>query len=103
MLTYDSIFNVYRSEAKPSAEAIAEAPQVLTGYMTTTMKGITTYEDGKEVLLSSQVRVTSSYRPPRNYVTDRYYQVYARVNGILYTGRTAGGSMLINLKKVAKQ
>ena len=39
-------------------------------------------------------RVTTSWATPTSYLSDRCYQVEATVNGITYTGRTSGESMI---------
>lgn len=39
----------------------------------------------------------------RSWIGSRMYQAYARVNGVLYTGRTFGGGMYINLRRCANQ
>lgn len=46
-------------------------------------------------------RIVSSWRTPRSYVSDRMYQVEATVEGVTYTGRSAGVGMLFKGKRKA--
>ncbi len=39
-------------------------------------------------------RTTASWRTPNSYVSSRYYQVEASVDGVVYTGRSAGEGMI---------
>ena len=41
--------------------------------------------------------------PIRSYIGSRMYQIYARINGVDYTGRGFGEGMSVNLKRCAKQ
>lgn len=45
----------------------------------------------------------SSSWPVRSYIGSRMYQIYARINGVDYTGRGFGEGMAVNLKRCAKQ
>ena len=47
------------------------------------------------------IRLTSSWRTPRSFVSSRMYQGYATVDGVTYTGRTCGEGMIFNGKRVA--
>ena len=49
------------------------------------------------------IRLTSSWRTPRSYVSSHYYQAYAKVDGVTYTGRTAGKGMIFKGRRAAKQ
>lgn len=49
------------------------------------------------------IRLSSSWATPRSYVASRMYQAYATVNGVTYTGRTAGENMSFVGKRCAKQ
>ena len=44
-------------------------------------------------------RIGSSW-PIRSYISDRMYQIYAKINGIEYTGRSCGEGMVWNGKRV---
>lgn len=68
-----------------------------SGYMSSDMTRVTDFEGNT---ISQKVNITSSWKAPQrnNWITDRYYQVQVLIDGIWYTGRTAGGSMSINLK-----
>jgi hypothetical protein len=46
-------------------------------------------------------KIISSWRMPHSFVSDRQYQVEAIINGVTYTGRTMGGSMLWRGKRRA--
>ena len=39
-------------------------------------------------------RITSTWKTPRSYVSDVMHQVYAKVDGVTYTGRSAGEGMI---------
>jgi hypothetical protein len=45
----------------------------------------------------------SSSWPVRSYIGSRMYQIYARVNGVDYTGRGFGEGMSVVLRPCAKQ
>lgn len=59
-------------------------------YMTGDMKRVTTWR-GADL---GPARVVSSWAMPRSWVNSRQYQVEATIAGVLYTGRTMGGSMV---------
>src|SRR5262245_10359732 len=46
-------------------------------------------------------RVTSSWATPRSYVSSRQYQIEAVVDGVTYTGRSAGVGMIVKGKRKA--
>jgi hypothetical protein len=48
-------------------------------------------------------RVIRSWRTPNSYVSSRMCQVEAVVNGIVYTGRSAGQGMIFKGKRKAGQ
>ena len=64
-------------------------------------------DDGTRALTSwhgetlGTIRLTSSWATPRSFVSSRMYQAYAVVDGITYTGRTAGTGMSFCGKRVA--
>jgi hypothetical protein len=60
------------------------------GYMSEDMKAIT---KGDGMRLGS-ARIVASWATPKSYVSSRQYQVECVINGVLYTGRTGGGSLL---------
>ena len=61
------------------------------GYLSSDCKSITTWKGDP----LGQCRVTSSWdRTPRSYLYSRQFQVEATINGIKYTGRSAGAGML---------
>jgi hypothetical protein len=64
----------------------------------TSRRALTTFLGTKvgTCALSSSWRVNS-------YVGSRMYQIYARINGVDYTGRGFGEGMSVNLRKCAKQ
>jgi len=39
-------------------------------------------------------RITGSWATPRSHISDRMYQIEARIDGVLYTGRCAGLAMV---------
>lgn len=45
----------------------------------------------------------SSSWPIRSYIGSRMYQIYARIDGVDYTGRGFGEGMSVNLRRCAKQ
>lgn len=56
---------------------------------------------GKEL---GSARITARWRMPYNcMVTSHYLQVEATINGVKYTGRTAGESMIWKGKRCAQQ
>jgi hypothetical protein len=48
-------------------------------------------------------RVLSSWKTPNSYVSSRMCQVEATVNGIVYTGRSAGQGMIFKGRRKAGQ
>lgn len=49
-------------------------------------------------------RVASTWRAdPRCYLTDRWYQIEATLNGVRYTGRSGGAGLVWKGKRTAKQ
>jgi hypothetical protein len=46
-------------------------------------------------------RITRTWKTPHSYVSSTMNQVYATVNGITYTGRSAGVGMLFRGRKVS--
>jgi hypothetical protein len=46
-------------------------------------------------------RVTSTWRTPASYVSSTMHQVYATVDGVTYTGRSAGVGMSFKGRRVA--
>lgn len=47
--------------------------------------------------------IVSSWRTPRSYVSSRMCQVEATVNGVVYTGRSAGRGMIFKGRRKAGQ
>lgn len=45
-------------------------------------------------------RITASWYTPRSFVSSRMFQVRATVNGVTYTGRSAGVGMLYRGRRV---
>ena len=75
-------------------------PDYAIGYMSDDMQQIITWH-GK---VMGSARVVSSWPMPLNcWLTNRYYQVEATINGIRYTGRTAGDGTIWKGKRKAKQ
>ncbi len=48
-------------------------------------------------------RVVSTWRTPRSFVSSTMRQIETTVNGVLYTGRGAGVSMIYKGKRKARQ
>jgi hypothetical protein len=46
-------------------------------------------------------RITASWSTPHSFVSDTMHQVYATVDGVTYTGRSAGVSMIFKGRRVA--
>jgi len=65
-------------------------PKWIIAYMGKDMASVTDWHG--ETL--GTARVTTSWATPTSYLSDRCYQVEATVNGITYTGRTSGESMI---------
>ena len=49
------------------------------------------------------VESITGWETPRSFVSNRMYQVTARINGIRYTGRSAGEGMIWRGKRTARQ
>lgn len=64
------------------------------GYMSSDMKRIQTW---RREHITDNVKITSSWRV-RSFISDKQYQIRALINGRWFTGRTAGGGMIIRLK-----
>ena len=45
-----------------------------------------------------RIRLAKSWATPRSHVSSKMYQAYATVDGITYTGRTAGEGMIFKGK-----
>jgi len=65
-------------------------PLWCVAYMSADMTRVTDWH-GNDL---GAARIVTSWRTPQSYVSSRQYQVEATINGIRYTGRTAGGGML---------
>jgi hypothetical protein len=76
-------------------EIVAYVGKVITG----NLHELTTWH-GETI---GKIRLVSSWPIPRSYVSDRMYQAYAHVDGVRYTGRTAGQCMSFKGKRCAKQ
>lgn len=48
-------------------------------------------------------RITASWPTPGSYVSDKMHQVEATIDGIVYTGRSAGTGMLYRGRRKARQ
>ena len=46
--------------------------------------------------------ITSTWKTPHSYVSSRMHQVYATVNGVTYTGRSAGAGMVFKGKRAKR-
>ena len=63
-------------------------------------------DDGKRQLTDwhgkviGTCRITSTWRTPRSFVSSTMSQVYAVVDGVTYTGRSAGEVMIFKGRKV---
>lgn len=66
------------------------APDFAVAYMGKDMASVTDWHANP----LGAARVVSSWKMPRSWQGDRQYQVEARINGRLYTGRTMGGGMI---------
>lgn len=77
--------------------------QKVTGYLKGSENvggsGIITDWDGKKI---GTYKVTARWKTPRSYVSDIMLQVEAKIDGHVYTGRSAGKGMLFRgkLKKL---
>lgn len=65
-------------------------PHWVIGYMSSDLTKLLSWK-GVEL---GNARVVTSWRTPSSYVSDRYYQIEVTVNGVVYTGRSAGAGML---------
>ena len=70
----------------------------ITGYLGE--NGILTNWLGNQI---GTYKITATWKTPKSYVSSTYHQVYAKVDGVTYTGRSAGINMLFKGKKVTKQ
>lgn len=48
-------------------------------------------------------KIVRTWNTPKSYVSDTMHQVVAKVDGVFYTGRSAGVQMIFNGKRKAKQ
>jgi len=60
-------------------------------------EGILTDWHGTEL---GTYRITRTWRTPRSYVSSTMHQVYATVDGVTYTGRSAGVGMIFKGKVI---
>lgn len=67
----------------------------IIGYMSSDMSKVTTWHGE---VISEHVIITAKWRTPKSYVSSVMYQVKVKFGGRWYTGRTAGGSMIVRLK-----
>jgi hypothetical protein len=74
-------------------------PDHAVGYVRGTVAGgaVVNWHGDKE--LGQIVRV-KSWPTPRSYVSSRMYQITARIDGALYTGRNSGEGMIWRGKRV---
>ena len=61
-------------------------------------------KDGQLTMWNGDVigtyHISSTWKTPRSFVSSTMHQVYAVVNGVTYTGRSAGEGMLFRGRKV---
>lgn len=69
---------------------------MLCGYMSSDMKKVTNFKG--DVVLSQRVIIRAKWKTPKSFVSSEYYQVKVLIDGIWYTGRTAGENMSVLLK-----
>ena len=65
----------------------------IIAYMNSDMKSITTWH-GEFI---APAKVTSTWRI-NSWISDKMHQVYAKVDGKWFTGRTTGAGMIIKMK-----
>lgn len=72
----------------------------IVGYTGKVVDGVREITDwhGKRI---GTMRITSTWATPRSYVSSTMHQAYATVDGVRYTGRTAGEGMIFKGRKVA--
>jgi|SRR3989304_7489586 len=88
----DCIFTHQGKEFESGGAIITDG--FIVGYCSSNMKTLTTWH-GEFI---GHLRISSSWKI-KSYITDRYYQVWTKVNGQWYTGRTAGAGMIAKLRK----
>lgn len=69
-------------------------PQEIGGYLT--HGGVLTDWNGKKI---GTYRIIASWKLPNSYISDRMFQAEAIVNGVTYTGRSAGVGMAYRGKR----
>jgi hypothetical protein len=74
-------------------------PDFAIGYVRD-LKAITNWH-GDQVL--GNITAVKSWRTSRSYVSDRQYQITARISGVLYTGRSGGSGMIWRGKPCKRQ
>lgn len=72
------------------ANGAVVAPDFAVAYMAPDMASVTDWHGNR----LGSARVITSWPMPHSFVSSRQYQVEARINGRLYTGRTMGSGML---------
>jgi hypothetical protein len=73
---------------------MATKPQEIGGYLAD--GGVLTDWNGKKI---GTYRLIASWKLPNMYISDRMFQVEAIVNGVTYTGRSAGVGMAYRGKR----
>lgn len=73
--------------------------QYARAYMSSDMKAVGTWQGEK----LGDAKIVSCWQTPRSNLSYQSYQVEAMIDGVLYSGRTAGGGMAWNGKRKAKQ
>lgn len=70
----------------------------LVGYLGNDGRTLQTWHEEK----IGTYQIVASWRTPRSYMSSHMYQVQATVDGVLYTGRSAGRGMIFKGKRATK-
>lgn len=73
---------------------------IIIGYMSEKMNCVNTWHGD---LISNTVVLWSSWRTPHSYISSHMYQVRVLYKDHWYSGRTAGGNMIVKLKRLKHQ
>lgn len=71
----------------------------VTGYMASDMATVTDWH-GTPL---GKAKVIASWATPFSYVSERWFQVECTIDGVTYTGRTAGEGMSYRGKRKVRQ
>ena len=103
--------NMYRtdSDIEPDCTFTHEGRAFTAGGAVVTPERITAYlgQNGQLTDWHGNVlgtyRITATWRTPRSFVSATMHQVYATVNGVQYTGRSAGVGMVFAGRAIVRK